>query len=135
MGVVLINMEDDKQQEINEYFDAIGYDKADKESHLNLLASKDEFYYFRYLIRTIPNVDNVNIVNIVNIAMLLASIKKLNKFMSQIENNVELYLKIMEKRNSTAVKASELLKAQGFSGTTKDKIVVTYAEGDKVENG
>ena len=41
----------------------------------------------------------------------------------------------MEKRNSTAVKASELLKAQGFSGTTKDKIVVTYAEGDKVENG
>ena len=55
--------------------------------------------------------------------------------MSQIENNVELYLKIMEKRNSTAVKASELLKAQGFSGTTKDKIVVTYAEGDKVENG
>lgn len=128
-------MEDDKQQEINEYFDAIGYDKADKESHLNLLVSKDEIYYFRYLIRTIPNVDNVNIVNIVNIAMLLASIKKLNKFMAQIENNVELYLKIMEKRNSTAVKASELLKAQGFSGTTKDKIVVTYAEGDKVENG
>lgn len=135
MGVVLINMEDDKQQEINEYFDAIGYDKADKESHLNLLVSKDEIYYFRYLIRTIPNVDNVNIVNIVNIAMLLASIKKLNKFMAQIENNVELYLKIMEKRNSTAVKASELLKAQGFSGTTKDKIVVTYSEGDKVENG
>lgn len=128
-------MEDDKQQEINEYFDAIGYDKADKESHLNLLVSKDEIYYFRYLIRTIPNVDNVNIVNIVNIAMLLASIKKLNKFMAQIENNVELYLKIMEKRNSTAVKASELLKAQGFSGTTKDKIVVTYSEGDKVENG
>lgn len=127
-------MEEQRQQEINDYFDAIGYDKADKESHLNLLASKDEFYYFRYLIRTIPNVDNVNIVNIINIAMLLASIKKLNNFLSKIEDNVELYLKIMDKRNSTAIKVSELLKAQGFSGISKDKIVITYA-GNEENNG
>lgn len=124
-------MGEERQQEINDYFDAIGYDRADKESHLNLLASKDEYFYFRYLIRTIPNVDNVNIVNIINIAMLLASIKKLNLFLSKIEGNVELYLKIMDKRNSTAIKVSELLKAQGFSGISKDKIVITYAESEE----
>lgn len=124
-------MQEEKLQEINEYFGAIGYDQAHKESHLNLLASVDERYYFRYLIRTIPNIDNVNIINIVNIAMLLASVKKLNHFLSQIENNVELYLKIMDKRNSTVVKASELLKAQGFSGTSKDKLVITYAESEE----
>lgn len=124
-------MEEQRQQEINDYFDAIGYDRADKESHLNLLASKEEYFYFRYLIRTIPNVDNINIVNIINIAMLLASIKKLNLFLSKIEGNVELYLKIMDKRNSTAIKVSELLKAQGFSGISKDKIVITYAESEE----
>ena len=95
------------------------------------MASKEEYFYFRYLIRTIPNVDNINIVNIINIAMLLASIKKLNLFLSKIEGNVELYLKIMDKRNSTAIKVSELLKAQGFSGISKDKIVITYAESEE----
>lgn len=124
-------MMDDKLQEINDYFEAIGYDKQVTENHLNLLASVDERYYFRYLIRTIPNVDNISIINIVNIAMLMASVKKLNVFLNMCNENVELYLRIMDKRNNTVAKVNDLLKAMGFTGTTKDKLVITYSESEE----
>lgn len=125
--------EQDKQQEINDYFEAIGYDQALKENHINLLASADERYYFRYLVRTIPNIDNISIISIVNIAMLLASVKKLNNFMNLCNENVELYLKLLDKRNSTVAKINDLLKANGYTGTTKDKIIVTYSDSSEEE--
>lgn len=129
MGALL--MMDDKLQEINDYFEAIGYDKQETENHLNLLSSVDERYYFRYLIRTIPNVDNISIINIVNIAMLMASVKKLNGFLNMCNENVELYLRIMDKRNNTVAKVNDLLKAMGLTGTTKDKLVITYSESEE----
>lgn len=124
---------EEKQQEINNYFSAIGYDLADKESHLNLLASTDERYYYRFLVRTIPNIDNISIISICNIAMLLATIKKLNSFMNMCDSNIELYLKLLSKRNESVVKVNDLLKIMGFTGATKDKLVITYSESEGQE--
>lgn len=117
---------EDKLQELQEFHSAIGFDLAEKRNDLELLASKEERRYFLWLIKTIPNITNVDIIPITTMAMLLATISKLNAYMAQCENNVELYLKLLAKRNESITKIDLIMKSYGLTNTTKDKIFITY---------
>lgn len=117
---------EDKQQELQEFHSAIGFDLAEKRNDLELLASKEERRYFLWLIKTIPNITNVDIIPITTMAMLLATISKLNVYMAQCENNVELYLKLLAKRNESITKLDMTMKSYGLTNTTKDKIFIAY---------
>ncbi|MGG5460295.1 hypothetical protein [Clostridium sp. B9] len=125
--------------EIDLYFSAIGYDLAEKESHLNLLITPDEKKYFRILVRMIPNISNIDILSICNLATLLATFKKLNEYISKVEENIELYLKLVSKRNDTVTKIDKILTSFGFTAISRNKIKITYAtnENDKgdITNG
>ncbi|EDT13561.1 hypothetical protein FZ990_08355 [Clostridium perfringens] len=81
-----------------------------------------------FLCRTIPNITNIDIISICNLACLLATLKKLNEFMSKCDENIELYLKLLSKRNETVTKIDLILKSYGLTGTTKGKIFITYDE-------
>ena len=126
---------EDKLQELQEFHSAVGFDLADKKNDLELLASKQERRYFLWLIKTIPNITNVDIIPITTMAMLLATISKLNIYMSQCENNVELYLKLLAKRNESITKLDMVLKRYGLTNTTKDKIFIAYESEDTQEDG
>lgn len=117
---------EDKLQELQEFHSAIGFDLAEKRNDLELLASKEERRYFLWLIKTIPNITNVDIIPITTMAMLLATINKLNAYMAQCENNVELYLKLLVKRNESITKLDMIMKSYGLTNTTKDKIFIAY---------
>lgn len=117
---------EDKLQELQEFHSAIGFDLAEKRNDLELLASKEERRYFLWLIKTIPNITNVDIIPITTMAMLLATISKLNAYMAQCENNVELYLKLLVKRNESITKIDMIMKSYGLTNTTKDKIFIAY---------
>lgn len=119
-------MIDDKLQELQEFHSAIGFDLAEKRNDLELLASKEERRYFLWLIKTIPNITNVDIIPITTMAMLLATISKLNIYMAKCENNVELYLKLLAKRNESITKLDLIMKSYGLTNTTKDKIFIAY---------
>ena len=108
---------EDKLQELQEFHSAIGFDLAEKRNDLELLASKEERRYFLWLIKTIP---------ITTMAMLLATISKLNAYMAKCENNVELYLKLLVKRNESITKLDMIMKSYGLTNTTKDKIFIAY---------
>lgn len=126
MGVVL-EMEGDKAtNEIDDFYSSIGFDLAEKESDLGLLVSAEERKYYRFLIRTIPNVSNIDVIPLTNLACLLATFKKLNGFISKIEDNIELYLKLISKRNETVSKIDMVLKSYGLTGTTRDKLIIPY---------
>ena len=126
---------EDKLQELQEFHSAVGFDLADKKNDLELLASKQERRYFLWLIKTIPNITNVDIIPITTMAMLLATISKLNIYMAQCENNVELYLKLLAKRNESITKLDMVLKSYGLTNTTKDKIFIAYESEDTQEDG
>lgn len=117
---------EDKLQELQDFHSAIGFDLAEKRNDLELLASKEERRYFLWLIKTIPNITNVDIIPITTMAMLLATISKLNAYMAQCENNVELYLKLLAKRNESITKLDMIMKSYGLTNTTKDKIFIAY---------
>ena len=117
---------EDKLQELQEFHSAIGFDLAEKRNDLELLASKEERRYFLWLIKTIPNITNVDIIPITTMAMLLATISKLNAYMAKCENNVELYLKLLAKRNESITKLDMIMKSYGLTNTTKDKIFIAY---------
>ena len=117
---------EDKLQELQDFHSAIGFDLAEKRNDLELLASKEERRYFLWLIKTIPNITNVDIIPITTMAMLLATISKLNDYMSQCENNVELYLKLLAKRNESITKLDMIMNSYGLTNTTKDKIFIAY---------
>ena len=117
---------EDKLQELQEFHSAIGFDLAEKRNDLELLASKEERRYFLWLIKTIPNIANVDIIPITTMAMLLATISKLNAYMAKCENNVELYLKLLVKRNESITKLDMIMKSYGLTNTTKDKIFIAY---------
>lgn len=112
--------------EIDEFYSSVGFDLAEKESDLGLLASADERKYYRFLIRTLPNVSNIDVIPLTNLACLLATFKKLNQFIGQIENNVELFLKLITKRNETVTKIDLVLKSYGLTGTTRAKLIIPY---------
>lgn len=122
---------DDKLEELQQYHSAIGFDYAEKKKDLDLLATKEERRYFLWLINTIPNVTNIDIIPLVNMAMLLAIVKKLGGYMAQCESNVELYLKLLSKRNECITKLDLLMKSYGLANTTKDKVFITYEEGEE----
>ena len=117
---------EDKLQELQEFHSAIGFDLAEKRNDLELLASKEERRYFLWLIKTIPNITNVDIIPITTMAMLRATISKLNAYMAKCENNVELYLKLLAKRNESITKLDMIMKSYGLTNTTKDKIFIAY---------
>ena len=122
---------EDKLQELQEFHSAIGFDLAEKRNDLELLASKEERRYFLWLIKTIPNITNVDIIPITTMAMLLATISKLNVYMAQCENNVELYLKLLAKRNESITKIDMIMKSYGLTNTTKDKIFIAYERDEE----
>ncbi|WP_373205249.1 hypothetical protein [Clostridium tertium] len=122
---------EDKLQELQEFHSAIGFDLAEKRNDLELLASKEERRYFLWLIKTIPNITNVDIIPITTMAMLLATISKLNSYMAQCENNVELYLKLLAKRNESITKIDMIMKSYGLTNTTKDKIFIAYESDEE----
>lgn len=126
---------EDKLQELHEFHSSIGFDLAEKKNDLELLASKQERKYFLWLIKTIPNITNVDIIPITTMAMLLATISKLNIYMSQCEGNVELYLKLLAKRNESITKLDMIMKSYGLTNTTKDKIFIAYESEDTQEDG
>lgn len=119
-------MMDDKLQELQEFHSAIGFDLAEKKNDLDLLASKEERKYYLWLIKTIPNITNVDIIPICTMAMLLGSIKRLGEYMAQCENNVELYLKLLSKRNESISKLDLIMKSYGLTNVTKEKIFIAY---------
>lgn len=119
-------MMDNKLQELQEFHSAIGFDLAEKKNDLDLLASKDERRFFLWLIKTVPNITNVDIIPICTMAMLLSSIKRLGEYMAQCENNVELYLKLLSKRNESISKLDLIMKSYGLANVTKEKIFIAY---------
>lgn len=123
-------MDENKIEEIELFHNSIGFELSEKEKDLDLLASKEEKKYFRWLIRTIPNVNNLDILTLVNIASLMAQLKKLNEMVSQCEENVELYLKLISKRNDTTVKLDKLLSSYGLTPTTKARATIVYRMED-----
>lgn len=123
---------EDKLQELQEFHSSIGFDLAEKRNDLELLASKEERRYFLWLIKTIPNITNVDVIPITTMAMLLATISKLNSYMGQCENNVELYLKLLAKRNESITKLDMIMKSYGLTNTTKDKIFITYESEEEL---
>ena len=48
--------------------------------------------------------------------------------MGECSENIELYLKLLSKRNETVTKIDLILKSYGLTGTTKGKIFITYDE-------
>lgn len=119
-------MEELKEELLQEFHSSVGFDLAEKKKDLDLLASKEERKYYLWLVATIPNITNVDIIPICNMAMLLATVKKLNSYMSQCEQNVEIYLKLLSKRNETITKLDMVMKSYGLTNTTKDKAFICY---------
>lgn len=121
-------MEDLKQELLQEFHSSVGFDLAQQKKDLKLLATREERYYFLWLISTIPNITNVDIISICNMAMLLSTTKKLGEYMAQCNENVELYLKLLAKRNETITKLDMVMKSYGLTNTSKEKVFISYAE-------
>ncbi|ELC8343609.1 hypothetical protein ACV30B_14390 [Clostridium perfringens] len=117
-----------REEELQEFHSSVGYNLAERRDDLDLLATESERKYFLFLCRTIPNITNIDIISICNLACLLATLKKLNEFMGECDENIELYLKLLSKRNETVTKIDLILKSYGLTGTTKGKIFITYDE-------
>lgn len=125
-------MEERKVEEIETFHSTIGFDLSEKESHLDLLVSREEKKHFRWLCRTIPNVTNLDILTLVNIASLMAQLKRLNELVNQCNENIELYLKLISRRSDTAVKLDKLLSSYGLTPTTKARATIVYKhEGEE----
>lgn len=124
MGQNIIN------DELDVYFSAIGYDLAEKECHLNLLVTSDEKKYFRILVRMIPNISNVDIISVCNLSTLLATFKRLNEYISKVDENIELFLKLISKRNDTVTKIDKILTSFGFTAVSRNKLKLTYDIND-----
>ena len=121
--------------ELDVYFSAIGYDLAEKECHLNLLVTSDEKKYFRILVRMIPNISNVDIISVCNLSTLLATFKRLNEYISKVDENIELFLKLISKRNDTVTKIDKILTSFGFTAVSRNKLKLTYDINDgKIED-
>ncbi|EIF6155137.1 hypothetical protein [Clostridium perfringens] len=116
--------------ELDVYFSAIGYDLAEKECHLNLLVTSDEKKYFRILVRMIPNISNVDIISVCNLSTLLATFKRLNEYISKVDENIELFLKLISKRNDTVTKIDKILTSFGFTAVSRNKLKLTYDIND-----
>ena len=116
--------------ELDVYFSAIGYDLAEKECHLNLLFTSDEKKYFRILVRMIPNISNVDIISVCNLSTLLATFKRLNEYISKVDENMELFLKLISKRNDTVTKIDKILTSFGFTAVSRNKLKLTYDIND-----
>ncbi|ATD49826.1 hypothetical protein [Clostridium perfringens] len=116
--------------ELDVYFSAIGYDLAEKECHLNLLVTSDEKKYFRILVRMIPNISNVDIISVCNLSTLLATFKRLNEYISKVDENMELFLKLISKRNDTVTKIDKILTSFGFTAVSRNKLKLTYDIND-----
>lgn len=116
--------------ELDVYFSAIGYDLAEKECHLNLLVTSDEKKYFRILVRMIPNISNVDIISVCNLSTLLATFKRLNEYISKVDKNIELFLKLISKRNDTVTKIDKILTSFGFTAVSRNKLKLTYDIND-----
>lgn len=116
--------------ELDVYFSAIGYDLAEKECHLNLLVTSDEKKYFRILVRMIPNISNVDIISVCNLSTLLATFKRLNEYISKVDENIELFLKFISKRNDTVTKIDKILTSFGFTAVSRNKLKLTYDIND-----
>lgn len=126
-------MEENKNEEIEQFHSAIGFELSEKESHLDLLAGRDEKKYFRWLIRTIPNVTNLDILTLVNIASLMSQLKKLNGLISECNENIELYLKLISRRSDTTVKLDKILSSYGLTPTSKAKALIVYKNEEHEE--
>ncbi len=126
-------MKENKIEEIEQFHSAIGFELSERESHLDLLSGKDEKKYFRWLIRTIPNVTNLDIVTLVNIASLMSQLKKLNGLISECNENIELYLKLISRRSDTTVKLDKLLSSYGLTPTSKAKALIVYKNEEHEE--
>lgn len=132
MGVE-IKMEDFKEELLQEYHSSVGFDRVEKKDDLDLLASKEERKFFLYLIKILPNVTNVDIIPVTTMAMLLGSIKRLGEYMELCESNVELYIKLLSKRNESISKLDAIMKSYGLTNTTKEKAFICFdeVEGDE----
>lgn len=122
-------MQDEEVTEVNqteEFISSIGFDQAERGSHLSLLASDDEKKYYKWLLGVLPNVTNIDIIALTNLACLLSQFKKLNKFISLIDDNIELFLKLISKRSETITKIDMVLKSYGLLGTNRDKHILAY---------
>lgn len=113
-------------EELDRYYSAIGFDYAEKGNHLGLLTSDDEIRYFDLLIEMIPNISNIDIISICNLATMMATFKKLGEYIDKVDSNVELYLKLISKRNDTISKIDKLLSSCGFTGTSRSKLKIIY---------
>lgn len=119
-------MDDNRLEDIELFHESIGFEISEKESDLDLLATREERKYYRWLLRTIPNVTNLDVLTLVNIATLLSQLKKLNLLISQCEENIELYLKLISRRSDTTVKIDKLLSSYGLTPTTKARVTLVY---------
>lgn len=119
-------MDDNRLEDIELFHESIGFEISEKESDLDLLATREERKYYRWLLRTIPNVTNLDVLTLVNIATLLSQLKKLNLLISQCEENIELYLKLISRRSDTTVKIDKLLSSYGLTPTTKARATLVY---------
>lgn len=120
-------------KEIDQYYTAIGFDLAQKGDHLNLLTGSDEQKYFNILIEMLPNISNVDIIQICNLATLMSTFKRLGMYIEKIDENVELYLKLIQKRNDTVAKIDKILSSFGFTAVTRAKMIIPY-ELEESEN-
>lgn len=126
-------MEENKNEEIELFHSAIGFELSEKESHLDLLAGKDEKKYYRWLVRTIPNVTNLDVLTLVNIASLMSQLKKLNELISECNENIELYLKLIGRRSDTTVKLDKLLSSYGLTPVSKGRALLVYRNEESRE--
>ncbi|MFR2528093.1 MAG: hypothetical protein ACLS9F_10595 [Clostridium paraputrificum] len=113
-------------EELDRYYSAIGFDYAEKGNHLGLLTSDEERRFFNFLTETIPNISNVDIISICNLATMMATFKKLGEYIDKVDSNVELYLKLVSKRNDTISKIDKLLSSCGLTGTSRSKLKIIY---------
>lgn len=125
----------DKLQELQEFHSAVGFDLADKKKDLDLLATKEERRYYLWLVNTLPNITNVDVIPICTMAMLLSTIKRLGEYIAKCESNVELYIKLLSKRNESITKLDMIMKSYGLTNTTKDKIFIAYESEDAYIDG
>lgn len=80
---------EEKQKQIDEFYSAIGFDLAQKENHLNLLASTYKKEYFSYLLSIIPNVSNIDGKGDSVLDLLREYLSNdINKWKSIIENDM-----------------------------------------------
>ncbi|WP_338842451.1 hypothetical protein WHY35_01515 [Clostridium perfringens] len=78
----------------------------------------------------IPNISNVDIISVCNLSTLLATFKRLNEYISKVDENIELFLKLISKRNDTVTKIDKILTSFGFTAVSRNKLKLTYDIND-----